>query len=534
MERKIIGYRCLVNVKDQFTKGKLYYLRPGKKLCDDSAFTDDCGRTNGFSTCNHINFEPVYEEEGKTVKDIINSIYGLVLNNTHQPNYKLPEKWYIKGGCELSKYFNDNNILNYAAAYSDYGYYISNKGIWIGTPLCNLHGVTKITLTQYLNSINNKMENKKIYYLKQEVKLNQEIDFNGLKIKVTQDLINNNPNLFHVEEEKKEEKFDLLCVKPIYTYLNGNVYNSNGCWTNWEGNFISINKTIYYKNPKGFINKYYRSSNGNFYDVNTNECNIVDICKNVKIATEEEYNKQQEIINNLPEYIKNKISNKVYKVNYRPNKAPELELTKPKLEIPRLAYLSSLFQFYDVSTKQEYDLQEELQQLLDEAQKRYPVGIKLSKDYTVTLHPDKKTYLVYPNKTIEVHVGNGKYIYVRTYTVNSYTYDWLPEYKEPIKDLKYYEDKFNSDFYTVLLLKHPNLYYQLILQTIADDLNGDWKADWMNGGCKYCINFYCTKINIDSHSYTNNPNIYFKSKELTQQAIDIMGEDKLKLIFNIE
>ena len=40
----------------------------------------------------------------------------------------------------------------------------------------------------------------KIYYLQQEVKLNDEIDFKGLKIKLTQEIIDNNPNLFTVKE----------------------------------------------------------------------------------------------------------------------------------------------------------------------------------------------------------------------------------------------------------------------------------------------------------------------------------------------
>ena len=184
--KKIIGYRCLKgDYINSFTVGKIYQLREGKKLNDSKAFIDNFGDENGFGGENHEHFEPVYEEV----------------------NYELPEKWYVKGGIELSKYFIEINKISKAPAYSDYGYYLKNE-IWIGNSLSKLRDHTEITLQQYLNSINNKMESKKIYYLKQEVKLNQEIDFNGLKIKVTQDLIDNNPNLFQIVEDevKKEEE----------------------------------------------------------------------------------------------------------------------------------------------------------------------------------------------------------------------------------------------------------------------------------------------------------------------------------------
>lgn len=414
MEKKIIGYRCNVDYENQFTKGKIYKLRPGKNLWNNEAFIDDRGRPNGWSIYNDDRFEPVYDGDRKTVKDIINSIYGLVLNKNIGTNIN-PE------------------------------------------------------LTQYLNSINNKMENKKIYYLKQEVKLNQVIDFNGLKIKVTQDLINNNPNLFHVEEEKKVIGIDMLCIKPIHTYIKGNVYNSNGCWINWGTNFVKIDGIKYLKHNSGFIHKYYINidSNGNYkyYDTFGNECD-------------------------------------------KPNE----------------------IQFELASTEEEYDLQEELQQLLDEAQKRYPVGTKLSKYHTVTLHPDKKTYLVYSNKSVEVHVGDGTYFQVKGGD------EWFQVHKEPVKDLKYYENFYiDNSYYLFMKRVHPNLYYQLILQTIADDLNGDWKADWSYGETtKHCIQIHENKIEVEYYYTAKHPNTYFKSKELAQQAIDIMGEDKLKLIFNIE
>lgn len=525
-KKKIIGYRCNHQYDGQFTKGKIYQLNPGKNLNDSYAFIDDTGCENGWCYDNHKYFEPVYEEE----------------------NYKLPPFWYIKGCQELSQYFKDNDI-NYSGYCNIYGYYLEN-GIWKTFNLYNGENIIfeEITLTEYLNSINNKMETKKIYYLKQEVKLNQEIDFNGLKITVTQDLINNNPNLFHVEEEK----FDTaLCVRDYLVFKKGETYKSKSnivdktikifdvihLTTESISNtfFVKIDEVKYYKNSDGYIHKLYKTINSKgdafHYDIYGNIGWCPDVChKLFQVSTEQEYNKQQEIIKTIPEYVKHNESGMIFKTEYKPNETYPIKFTKPNHITHCSVNQNVIIKCYTPATKEEYDLQEELQELLDEAQKRYPVGTKLSKDLTVTLHPDKKTYLVYEDKKLMVHIGDGDYTYVKTKDV-----DWRKEYKEPVKDLKYYENFYiDNDYYLFMKRVHPNLYYRLILQTIANDLNGDWNADWMNGGSKYCINFYCGKINIDSHSYTNNPNVYFKTKELAQQALDILGEDKLKIIFNVK
>jgi hypothetical protein len=45
------------------------------------------------------------------------------------------------------------------------------------------------------------MIRKKIIYLKQEVKIGDVIDCNGIKVTVTDDLIENNPTLFEVSDD---------------------------------------------------------------------------------------------------------------------------------------------------------------------------------------------------------------------------------------------------------------------------------------------------------------------------------------------
>lgn len=163
---------------------------------------------------------------------------------------------------------------------------------------------------------------------------------------------------------------------------------------------------------------------------------------------------------------------------------------------------------------------------MDEAQKRYPVSTKLLEGITVTLHPNNKTYLVFLDKSVKVHIGDNKYIWVKKGFL-----DWYPEYKEPVKNLKYYESKYNGCFYQVMKTTHPNLYYQLILQQIADDLNGDWGDK--NSNNKYCI-YYIGSFRIIAHNTVNSGSVYFKSIEFAKQAINIISENKLKIILNIK
>ena len=53
------------------------------------------------------------------------------------------------------------------------------------------------------------------YYLKQKVTLGQIIDFNGLKVEVTMNLIKANPELFVVEEELIPEYVE--CIKQVHS-----------------------------------------------------------------------------------------------------------------------------------------------------------------------------------------------------------------------------------------------------------------------------------------------------------------------------
>jgi hypothetical protein len=69
------------------------------------------------------------------------------------------------------------------------------------------------------------------------------------------------------------------------------------------------------------------------------------------------------------------------------------------------------------------------------------------------------------------------------------------------------------------------------LLNVAKYLNRDWKPDFSNlNEYKYYIKLEeNNKIDFDFHSCYNRSIIYFKTEELAQQAIEILGEDTIKL-----
>jgi hypothetical protein len=86
-------------------------------------------------------------------------------------------------------------------------------------------------------------------------------------------------------------------------------------------------------------------------------------------------------------------------------------------------------------------------------------------------------------------------------------------------------------YYRILKEREPRLYYAKILKLIADDLNGDWKASFSYPrNQKYYIIIDGEGNTRASYTFGGVCGIvYFKSEELAQKAIDIMG-DKLDYI----
>lgn len=68
---------------------------------------------------------------------------------------------------------------------------------------------------------------------------------------------------------------------------------------------------------------------------------------------------------------------------------------------------------------------------------------------------------------------------------------------------------------------------------VAKYLNGDWQPNWYNDKeYKYWIGIeecYNKELYINYSSSYSFSIVYFKSKEFAQQAIDVLGEETIKL-----
>lgn len=70
---------------------------------------------------------------------------------------------------------------------------------------------------------------------------------------------------------------------------------------------------------------------------------------------------------------------------------------------------------------------------------------------------------------------------------------------------------------------------------VAKYLNGDWKPDWGNKlQIKFYIAIYLGYIVVYRVSSTNDINVFFKSEEAAQQAIDILGEETIRLALSTD
>ena len=67
------------------------------------------------------------------------------------------------------------------------------------------------------------------------------------------------------------------------------------------------------------------------------------------------------------------------------------------------------------------------------------------------------------------------------------------------------------------------------LMNVAKYLNGDWQPNWDNITDKFFIYINKEGICVESTISINGEYIYFKHKELAKQAIEILGEDTIKL-----
>jgi hypothetical protein len=72
------------------------------------------------------------------------------------------------------------------------------------------------------------------------------------------------------------------------------------------------------------------------------------------------------------------------------------------------------------------------------------------------------------------------------------------------------------------------------LMNVAKYLNGGWKADFEGPEAKHFIRIKHGIIEIEDYYYINESSTYFKTKELAQQAISILGEDTIRLALSTD
>jgi hypothetical protein len=74
------------------------------------------------------------------------------------------------------------------------------------------------------------------------------------------------------------------------------------------------------------------------------------------------------------------------------------------------------------------------------------------------------------------------------------------------------------------------------LMNVAHYLNDGWEPDWENANiCKYHLYYTYPhkKILVDYNLSFQTSNVYFKSEELAKQAVEILGEETIKLALGV-
>ena len=73
------------------------------------------------------------------------------------------------------------------------------------------------------------------------------------------------------------------------------------------------------------------------------------------------------------------------------------------------------------------------------------------------------------------------------------------------------------------------------LMNVAKYLNGDWEPDFTDNQHKFYISYNSDvkKLTVWFKQYMNDGCVYFKTEELALQAIEILGEEKIKKALGI-
>lgn len=299
----------------------------------------------------------------------------------------------------------------------------------------------------------------KIYYLQQEVKLNDEIDFKGLKIKLTQEIIDNNPNLFILKEET---------IFPEYVKCVNNLLL--GCKSEIGKTYKTIMQNSNHRIKYGIID-----------DENKN-CYIV------------------------------------YELRF-----------------------TDFFTFFQPSTKEEYDKQQEqiiINNIIEEAKKKFPVGSKFKKGdivYSVGKTMGYKDIIYFDDSFntfyIQCTAHNRSYL-ISTTIYNFYKNEWLAEPLPNSKSFEdYKQDLLNETPYAYLFTINQKLFYIELLSRIANDLNGDWVYKPGNIYCEIYFNNDYSQFKFSENKTIIYHTIKFKTLDITSKFLNLVPKDILDLIY---
>lgn len=386
--------------------------------------------------------------------------------------------------------------------------------------------------------MNKSINMKKIFYLKKssglghftkEVKIGDIIDYNGINVIVTDELIKNNPSLFEVEENKywkciksndtllftpaTKKEYLLQCTKDKYpkgtrfiSILDGvTTHNVN------ENSIITFGEYVY---PyTGVVDIYAIQIDGHIVYLYTQWAEII---KPILRSHDGVDIYQYKVF-----YVVNKNHYTLYSKSFTHCNNVSSEINKDFEECILFSTIEAAEKWIDDNT------------VLTSDNVRVGLTDTVYVCHSLLNHIHNIECHFNPIKACNINqYGNKHWMYFSSAEARD---KWIEENKQVVKDLAYYEDKlitYKTPLYVELKVKEPKLYYTKILQLIADDLN-DKNFDKLNMSvCKYFIRYdsIIDKYDVSNFSFLLDNSICFDSTKKANQATEIMG-DKLDFIY---
>lgn len=324
----------------------------------------------------------------------------------------------------------------------------------------------------------------KIIYLKTEVKLGQIIDFKGLKITLTQEIIDDNPTLFEVKENIPEYvectswSGKLFKEGQIYPTKNGKAYNNDGVIA-CVGKFKPSTKEAYVRQE--LLKEAKRK-----YPVGTKIKNAYcpEVNTDIRTITSEPYFKGGDIYVKVAEtntHI-NLIHNGVW-----------AEIVKPIL------------------------ISEDGVEIYDGDWYYFVKNLNIGHCRCIKGMPSGE------QKPGDIN-----------FSTKEAAEEYIAKHKE--KTLEDYENfllTFKTPLYAELKSREPALYWTKILQLIANDLNGSWEPPVSSEDQTFTVNLNeWGEYDCDgSWGVGSSGKIAFNSIKSAKKAIKILGEENLDKIY---